>query len=253
MFSKVLFKRTLKENFKFWIWITVALCLLMLMLLALAGTFIDRFPPEVAQEFDASSFIRQFYEQFAILLPMIYIISVANKLVAVQVDRGYFAFVLSRPIKRNTIVFTQFIFLMGSIIVMFIAIMIVGFVCHGLFGINLDVGKFLLMNLGVVLLLFAITGICFMSSCIFNTSGKSLLIGATIPIISYVCDMLTSFSMLNPDMELFKYFSLNTLYSLENILAGDFIVFYQLLMLFIIGGICTSVGVIYFIKKDIPV
>lgn len=47
---------------------------------------------------------------------------------------------------------------------------------------GLDIDTFLLINLGAFLYQLGISGICFCSSCIFNTSKNSLMFGVGIPL-----------------------------------------------------------------------
>ena len=92
------------------------------------------------------------------------------------------------------------------------------------------------------------SGICFCSSCIFNTSKNSLTFGAGIPLYFFVVSM---FIELSDDLDFLKNFTLNTLFDTQKILEGsgyiqDFIIMGVLaLMLY-------AVGIIWFEKKDLP-
>lgn len=50
----------------------------------------------------------------------------------------------------------------------------------------LDVDTFLILNFGIFLYPFVISGICFCSSCIFNSSKNSLIFGAGISLCFFV-------------------------------------------------------------------
>lgn len=67
-----------------------------------------------------------FYSMLAIILPLIFIIITANSLVSSQVDRGSMAYLLSTPTKRMTVVRTQGIYLITSILCMFLVVTTVG-------------------------------------------------------------------------------------------------------------------------------
>ncbi|MBU4438609.1 MAG: ABC transporter permease subunit, partial [Firmicutes bacterium] len=56
-----------------------------------------------------------FYGMMTTILPGIYVLVTANKLLSSQVDSGSLACVLSTPTRRSTVVFTQMI----SLVVMF--------------------------------------------------------------------------------------------------------------------------------------
>ena len=60
-----------------------------------------------------------FYKLAGLLLPIIYMIMASNNLVAGQVDSGSMAYVLSTSTKRKTVVFTQAVYLIGSLFTMF--------------------------------------------------------------------------------------------------------------------------------------
>lgn len=59
-----------------------------------------------------------FYKMAGLLLPIIYIIMTANNLIAGQVDSGSMAYILSTSTKRNQVVFTQAVYLVGSLFAM---------------------------------------------------------------------------------------------------------------------------------------
>ncbi|WP_313469117.1 ABC transporter permease subunit [Carnobacterium sp.] len=136
MFSKPIFKQSVRTNGILWLVITLVAS-------ALLSNFIIRFDPEdfsalsVAAEgtqFGAifSGFgtilgtLETFYKMVAILLGLVYIIFSANNLVVNEVDSGSMAYTLSTPIKRSTVIFTKMAYMVGSIILMFIVLAGVG-------------------------------------------------------------------------------------------------------------------------------
>lgn len=112
----------------------------------------------------------------------------------------------------------------------------------------LDEDKFLLLNTGVFLYHFAISGICFFASCLFNTSRNSLLLGAGLPLYFFVMSLIIK---LSDSLDYLKYFTLNTLFDTEKILAdngfeADFAVLGALAM------ILYGTGIIIFCRRDLP-
>lgn len=256
MFSKSLFKKTLKDNWKFWFWVTIGLAAMLMLLLAVANSFESggRGPGGNGNGdgFAASMVFDQYYTMFAMLLPMIYIVITGNKLIAAQVDKGSFAYLMSKPVKRNQVSLTQAIYFAGSIVAMFTVITIVGIIMISALGLDVEIGAFLLLNIGIIIFHLAISGISYMASCIFNFSGKSLLVGAGIPVMFFVFNMLAGFSGLAEVMELFKYVSLNTLYSVTDIMNYSANMIWQFGILLVVAIACYTTGVIYFKKKDLP-
>ena len=49
----------------------------------------------------------QYFGMMALILPMIYVITVGNKMIAGQVDRGSMAYNLSAPVTRTQVTFTN--------------------------------------------------------------------------------------------------------------------------------------------------
>jgi ABC-2 type transport system permease protein len=56
---------------------------------------------------------------------------------------------------------------------------------------KLDVKAFLLINLGSLLLYYAVTGIGFFASCLFNDTKYSLMVGAGLPVAFLVIQMIS--------------------------------------------------------------
>lgn len=74
---------------------------------------------------------------------------------------------------------------------------------------------FFMMNLGMLLLMFAVSGISFLASCIFNLSKRSLALGAGLPFAFLILNLL---STVNTTLEPLRYLSLMTLFDTRQIL-----------------------------------
>lgn len=251
MLSKSLMKKTIKDNWKFWATITAVLILFLTMFFAMANSFGDRIgdgPGSVG----VSGIITQYYSMFAIMLPMIYIVITGNKLIAAQVDKGSFGYVMANPVKRNQVSGTQAVFLIGSVVSMFALITLTGIILIAALGLEIAIGSFLLLNLGAVLLLLAISGISYLASCIFNRSSSSLAIGAGIPIAFFLFSMFSQFEGQMDFMKVFKYLTINSLFNISNIMDGSANIIWQFLILAGITAACYVGGVLQFKKKDLP-
>lgn len=203
-----------------------------------------------------------FYKMAGLLLPIIYMIMCADKLVAGQVDSGSMAYVLSTSAKRKQVTFTQAVFLIGSLFAMFVCTTITSEICLAIVmkdSINLTYGQVALLNLGAFLVMFAMSGISFLASCWFNRSKYSMSIGGGLNMFFLVATMLGLFgSKVLPSLirlnalNYFNYFSIISLFDVISILnkTGAFI--WKLAILVVVGVVCYVVGAKKFQKKDLP-
>lgn len=136
MFNKTIFKNTFKSNFKLWIIITVVLCIFNAVIIAVFDPKTINSLSDLVKDTPLSNMIQDttflgmmsqvFYTIHAIILPLVFIIIVANNLVVSQVDRGSMAYLLSTPIKRRTVVGTQAIYFTISLFAMILILTITG-------------------------------------------------------------------------------------------------------------------------------
>jgi ABC-2 type transport system permease protein len=259
MISKPLLKQAIKSNFKLFLIFTAVLCGLLSIIITVftPGTIESinnsggnmSFNP-VGDIFTLISFLsNQYFGMMALLLPMIYVITVGNRLVAGQVDKGNMAYNLSTPVTRTQVSTTYALFLAGSLALMFAFIAGVGVGVAAIVqpGV-LDEAAFLRLTFGEYLLQFAISGIVFCASCIFNRSSRSLIFGAGLPILFFVTNLL---SVMSKDLEFLKYFSLITLFDTEAIISGQG----YALGLVVLAGVAVvlyAVGMKVFKEKDLP-
>lgn len=191
------------------------------------------------------------YGFLMLVFPMVYAILTANRLVARQVDRGSMACLLAAPVSRLKIVFTQFKVLATGLF------LLVGF-CAGvglaaselLFPGELDVPAYLLVNLGVFALQLFIGGICFFASCLFNDTKASLALGAGLPVLCYIIQMVAN---VGGELENAKYATFFTLYSPADIIAGEAAAFWSMGALAAGALVLYAAAMVIFCKKDIPV
>ena len=237
---------------------------------ALTETFLSTLPQKVSSAIEEIGALdlyglivgSVFYKMAGLLLPIIYMIMVANNLIAGQVDSGSMAYVLSTGTKRKQVVFTQAVFLVGSLLAMFICTTITGVICLSIVKsdvITLSYGKLILLNVGAFLSMFAMSGIAFFASCWFNRSKHSMAIGGGLNMFFLVATMLGLFgSKVLPSiirlkaLNFFNYVSVISLFDSVSILNGGFAFVWKLAILLIIGIVFFVLGAIKFRKKDLP-
>ena len=202
-----------------------------------------------------------FYKLAGLLLPIIYVIMTSINLIAGQVDSGSMAYILSTSTKRKTIVFTQSLYLILSVLAMFTLTTITGGICLCFVSkdITLTFGKFVLLNVGAFLVLFALSGLCFFTSCWFDRSKRAMSIGGGLSIFALVAAMLGLFgseiipSVIRLDaLNAFNYVTVITLFDVISIVDGTGYFIYKLVILFALGLAGYIVGSTKFIKKDLP-
>lgn len=199
---------------------------------------------------DLTSFIANYLYGFIyVMFPMIYIIIVANNLVAKHVDRGSMVYLLSTPNSRIKIISTQALFMLVSLTVIFIfevlmTIMISDMSFKGLLEIN----KYLMLNLITLLVTFAISSISFFFSCIFSQTKYSLAFGGGVPIAFFVIKMLSG---ADPSLERLQYFSLYSFIEVNKIFNNDNFVILSSLFLIVITCIFYVLGIIIFKKRSL--
>lgn len=236
----------------------------------LTATFLSTLPDELAQslqeigELDIYSMIvgTIFYNIAGLLLPMIYMVMVANNLIAGQVDRGSMAYVLSTSVKRRQVVFTQAVYLIGSLFAMFACTTLTSVICLACLNgsnITLGYGELLLLNLGAFIAMFAMSGISYLTSCWFNRTKYSLGIGGGLNIFFLVATILGLFgssampSVVRLDsLNFFNYVSIISLFDVTSILNGTVTFIWKLAILLGVGIICYIIGGRKFEKKDLP-
>ena len=194
-----------------------------------------------------------YYNMTAIVLSGIYVMVSANKLIAVQVDRGSMAYVLSNPIKRSTVALTQLIYLIITVLGSYTLTTAVHLISAAVKETGDTAAHIIALNLGAFLTTLVIAGICFMASCIFNLSRHSLGFGGSITAVSFICYFISMFSLFGSEnMKIFKYATFITLYDIDSIISsnGDWI--WKFCILAGIAAVTFTIGTVTFIKKDFP-
>ncbi len=246
------FKKVVKSNIGLLAIITLALC-------AFMGVMVLVFTPDTMGAMGGlfnpinSSLIgfmaSSFYAMMAIIFPMIYSIIVGNNLVAKKVDDGSMASYLSTPVPRRKIIMSNALYLAMSMLIMWLIVTVFGIILASVTQPNaLDIEKFILLNLGAFLFQLAISGICFASSCIFNRSKHSLLLGAGLPLGFFIISLLVKMA---DSLKFLKYITLTSLYDTSAILTGGTFI-PQFIVLGVIAVALYTFGIIYFNKKNLP-
>ncbi|MBN1685039.1 MAG: ABC transporter permease subunit [Spirochaetales bacterium] len=191
------------------------------------------------------------YGFIAIIFPLIYIIVIANKLIAKHVDSGSMAYLLTTPVTRVKVAVTQAVFhVSGLILIFLIDIGVLVLLSSAVFPGSLKLASFLSLNFVTIMTLTVAGGIGFLFSCMCNDSRNSLAFGAGIPVAFFVFKMV---SEIDAKLEGFKYLSVFSLIEIDKILADPA---YGLGVGFILLGVSVllyGAGVIIFNKKSLAI
>ena len=221
---------------------------------------------EKMSEMDPASMMNQLYYTAMGLLPIfILIVILANSLIADQVDRGSMAYVLSTPTKRSAVAVTQMVFLL---VVPLLIIGVVGATRIGtsfLFYDEVNVAGMVALFIGMYILVEAVCGLCYMGSCLFSQSKKSMAFGGGLAVWFFLASMIGLFgseNMVNTGMgveelSIFNKLTLVGLYDVDALAtigtgSVDTAFVWKLLVLVAVAVVSYAVGAVRFSKKDLP-
>ncbi|MDD4263193.1 MAG: ABC transporter permease subunit [Firmicutes bacterium] len=267
MISLPLLRATIKQNYKVFI---IFLAVLTLYFVVIAQMFepsvyesmdqlmqtlpiqlIDAVGLKIAEPSLIGYLAGYYYGFLIVLLPLIYSIIVANRIVAKHVDKGSMAYLLSTPNKRVKIAMTQGVFLLGSMTLMILFVTVMGIIsCEIIYPKELDIPRFVLLNFGALLLHSMLSGIGFLASCFFNDTKNSLGFGAGFPIFFLLVQMLLN---ANERLSNLRYLTLLTLFNPEAIIGGTASVLPSFIAMFLLAVILYGGAVLIFSRKDLSI
>ena len=263
--SLTLFKYTLKSNWVLLVIFFGVLTMYMTVMLSMynpedmAGliAMIESFPEGLRTAFgfdalvtDLTGYLASWlYGMLMIGFPMVYSIILGNRLVARMVDNGSFAYLLSTPNPRVKIIFTQGLYALTSILVLFIVLFGVGvFAAEAMFPGELNIMAFLRLNVTTMLVNMVVMMIAFFFSCLFNETKLSLGFGSGIPIMFLLMNMLGGSA---PDLKILADISIFGFYDPIKLVAGEAVWGVNLLYIGVIVVLFAAATLI-FNRKRLP-
>lgn len=185
------------------------------------------------------------------VFPLVYIALAAVQLVAKKTEDGSLACLLASPVPRARLAFTQACVLLSGVaaLVAYAAGLVLA-VSGALYPGELDTGRFLLLNAGLLGLLVLFSGLCFCASCLANTAAAAAMAGAGPCVLFILVQMLgqvgDKFSWLEKCTPLF-------LFDRAGLLAGERAAVGKFLALYAAGALLYAAGAAAFSRRDLPV
>lgn len=191
------------------------------------------------------------YGFILLIFPMLFCILRGNGLVAKYVDDSSMASLLSAPVRRSTIALTQgAVLVSGTLILTVYITALEWFSGEYYFPGKLGVEQLLRVNAGLFCLHLCLGGICFLASCLFSETKYSLGVGAGLPILMYVFQMMAN---MGGKAETAKYFTVFTLFQPEELAAGESGAVAGALVLLALGLVLYGAAVAVFTRKDLHI
>lgn len=215
---------------------------------------------------DMSSMLNQMYYTIMGILPLlVYIVVVGNSLIANQVDRGSMAYVLSTPTKRSAVVITQAIYMIAVPFIMIAITCCVKIAMSAGLSGDPDAAVTIMLYFGMYILIEAMAALCYLGSCLFNRSGKSMAFGGGLTVWFFLASLLGMFGSDNlvqmgmgvEILGVFNNLTLIGLFDIEAIAtigteAVNYAFVWKLAILFVIAVAAYVIGAVRFTKKDLP-
>lgn len=152
------------------------------------------------------------------LFPMIFSIIMGNRLLMSDIDKGSMASLLSSPNSRFRIILTQILSGIFLLFLLLSAVSGVGIISSQLmFPKELDISRYLQLNLGEFLLQLIILGIVFLSASVCSEAKYYYTFGAGLPILFFLLQMLSN---MGDKLERLKYVTIFTLFPAQDIVQG---------------------------------
>lgn len=263
--NPVLFKSSARSLLKLWLIFAAVMALYVIVITTM-------FDPELNATLDAiiaampelmsmagmqagsstlSGFLANYLYGFLLLIfPLVFTGLAANRLISARVDSGSMAYLLASPNTRVRVARTQALVLIAGNVITIVFATVLAIVCaEVMFPRELEVGRYIILNVGLLCLHLAIIGFCFFASCQFNESKYSLALGSGLPVLCFLFQMLAN---VGDKLEKFKYISIFTLFEPYGLLEGTTAAYTGAAILLCVGLLLYTVGIAVFDKRDLP-
>lgn len=189
------------------------------------------------------------YGFIMLLFPLIFVIILVNKLLMSYIDNGSIASLLATPNSRGKVIRTQLLSLFIWLTILMVAVSILGIAYSQMeFPGQLDVSKYIVLNICTLFLWFAVGSISFCTACFVSESKYYYLIGAGLPIAFFMFQMLGN---MGDKLKGFKYVSLYSLLPTDKIVSDENDFWLPVIALLGIAIVLSIIGYYHFKKRDL--
>lgn len=193
----------------------------------------------------------EFYGLLYLLIMMVFTLMTSIRLVAKLIDRGSMVYLLSTPVSRVKIVFTQIMVLAVGLFIIALFTTLGGIVGSKLFveHSNLDNGTFVQMNLIGFLIFLLIGAYSFIFSCLMNDEKKAMGVAAGVTVIFYAINMIAKMS---DKFDWLQNLSIFSLFDPQKIIKGNVEMFPIVAGLAAASILLFVLSALIFKKRDLP-
>ena len=167
-----------------------------------------------------------------------------------KLESGAFAWILSAPVEREKLLFTQIYSFTFALFALFFVNCLVGIVCGLAFcGLYFVISEFLLMCLGGFCLHFCLGGLLFVISAMCDEKALAVMITTGIVLLFYILKMLAS---LGGIFGYLKYVTIFSMYLADDVIDGGMFFIWKYPVLILAGVLLYWLSMRIFEKRDLP-
>lgn len=192
--------------------------------------------------------VNYLYRFVFIIIPFIYTTTMCYKLVTKYEENGSMIYLLNSQYSRKQIIITQGINILLGISIMILFITTITILnCTFMFNGELDIVRFLILNIGLLILQIFLATICFMFTCAFSEIKYSVGLGSGICFLFIMIQMLSQIY----DNKFLKYCNPLSLFNPDKIIEYKQGAILNIGILFILSILFFIVAIESFKRKDL--
>lgn len=191
------------------------------------------------------------YGFLLIALPFVLILVLANRLMIRYLDRGTMSCLLATPNSRTRVSFTLIVVLVTALIVLMVLTTAVEVGCAELmFPGELDIAGLMRANAGLLALWVFMSGLCFLSACLFSHAGQALWVGGGLCMLFFLMKMAAEISDRIDFLDSINPLSMFDGYGL---VAGSTSAGVEAMTLAAGGGVLFVIAIVVFAHRDLNI
>lgn len=194
--------------------------------------------------------INYLYGFILILIPFLFSVLLSYNLIARYIDKGSMAYLLNGNFGRKKIIGTQIIvYILEQFLLIGYATILVLLCSRFLVDGNIEVDRFLCLNIGLFCLHLFLGSICMVLACTFNEIRYSVGLGAGMGLVFLLIQMLSD---VNDEYEFLNYLTPLRLFSPDQLIHYEMTGYLYILILFVVGVCLMLLAKTIFSKRDLP-